>query len=63
MRVVELDLAGPLDFEPAQFVQWQGLRPETERRAIGVERHVDVHGLCLSTVSEIDLAEKLDTQR
>jgi len=41
--VVEFDIAGPGDFEPAKFVERNSLSPKTKGCAVGVELNVDVH--------------------
>ncbi len=47
LRVVELDGAGPGDFQPANVVKGNGVSPKTKGCAIGVELNVNVHGLIL----------------
>jgi hypothetical protein len=41
--VVEFDVGGPGDFEPAKFMKRNGLGPKTMGCALGVELNGDFH--------------------
>ena len=42
--VVEFDVAGTVDFKPAEFMERNSLGPKTKGSSVGVKRDLNVHG-------------------
>ena len=46
--VVEFDVGGPGNFEPAEFVEWNSLGPKAKGCAVGVELNGSFHILAVA---------------